>query len=131
MAVAERRAKHGIYEPRSALLPGAPGHIHRIVHDRRSRDAIEMEQLVEAESKNRQDVGVDLRQWPIGKVRGEKIEAPLPPQGAGQNLCSEGAVPFIGELRTRLDESRRKVNAVRGNRTKALKCRRARRRDNV
>ena len=51
-------AQHRVHEPRRAALARLPRQLHRIVHDRGGGNAIEVQQLVDAEPQHVADFGV-------------------------------------------------------------------------
>src|SRR5262245_33908770 len=97
MLLTKHRSQDGVHEARCARLAGGSRQAHRVVDDGGGRNAIEMEQLKETQSEDREDLRVDLRQWPFGEVRDKVVEGPLPAQRARDDGGSERAVAVVGE----------------------------------
>ena len=97
--LAERRcaARRSRTRWRSAFC-AAPRQIHRVVHDRRRRHAIEVQQLVQAQAQDDEDVGVELAQRAFGEMLDQIIEAALPPQRAGDDFGGQRAVALVGQV---------------------------------
>src|SRR5947208_1919739 len=66
VAAARDRSEDRIHEPRRAALPYAPRQVDRVVHDRCRGYAGEMEQLIGAEPKNRDDLRIDASEITLG-----------------------------------------------------------------
>jgi hypothetical protein len=112
MTVAERGTQDRIYESGGALLSCAPRQINCIVHDGRRRHAIEMQELIQAEANDQQDVYVEFRNGTVGETLDEMVEAALPPQRAGHDVCRQRAIAVVGEVSARLNEGGGKINAA-------------------
>jgi hypothetical protein len=96
--VPQQGAQHGVDEPPGAGLAGAARHLHRLVHRRARRDAVEVENLIGAEAKDVGDLGIERLDRPAGEVRDQKVELSLPAKRAGRQLAGQRAVPRVREL---------------------------------
>src|ERR1051325_438512 len=72
------RAEHRVDESACAWLSGRPRQIDGIVHDRRGRNAIEVEELIQTEPENRDDLRIQLADASLRKIFDEMIDATLP-----------------------------------------------------
>ena len=98
MPLTEHRLQHGVYETRCARLACSSRQAHGVVNDGGGRnEAIEMEQLKETQAEDGEDLRVDLREWPLGKVLDEMVEGALPAQRAGDDGGGERAIAVVVE----------------------------------
>ena len=97
MPLTEHRSQHGVHETRCARLACSSRQDSRIVNDGGGRNAIEMEQLKETQAEDGEDLRVDLREWPFGKVLDEMVEGALPARRAGDDGGGERAIAVVVE----------------------------------
>ena len=83
LALARDGAEDRVHEAGGAAFAGASSQLDRVVHRRRGRHPIQVQQLVDAEAKNVQDFRVEPSGGAPCEVRDQVVEGALPSQGAG------------------------------------------------
>jgi len=122
MPLPQDRSQHCIHEPRCTRNLGRSREIHRIVDHRGRGHAIEMEDLKEAEPRDHDDCGIELRERPFRDVSDEVIERALPSQCAGDDRRGERAVAFIVEPIAGMGECGREIGALARNSRQCFEC---------
>src|SRR5438105_4188131 len=98
MPLAEGRSQHPVHEPGRARLARHSREIHRIVYDGRCGHAIEVEELIEAQTEDRDDFGIQFGDAAPREMFDEVIEAALPTKSPGDDLRGERSVALVLEV---------------------------------
>jgi hypothetical protein len=108
----ERRAKDGIDESGGARFSGRPNQINRIVNDGGRGHPREVQDLIEAQTKNGDDFLIETGDWSPREVADEVVEFRSPAKRSSNDVGGEGAVTVIREMLPALRERRGKVDAT-------------------
>jgi hypothetical protein len=128
MPLAQRGAQDGVHESGRAGLLHHPRQVHGIVNDGGGRDPIEVQELVEAEAKDREDARIQFREGALREMLDEVIEGALPSERAGDDGRRERAVAVVGECGAAGCERSGEVGPVGRDCDEGVKSRRPRRR---
>ena len=111
LALARDGAEDRVHEAGGAAFARASSQLDGIVHRRRGRHPIQVQQLVDAEAKDVQDFRVEPSGRAPCEVRDQVVEGALPSQGAGGDLAGERTVTRVAEGRAGVCERLRQVRA--------------------
>jgi len=112
--LSQDRAKYRVDKTSGARFPRGARQIHRIVDDSRRRHTIEVEQLIDAQTQDRQHVRVQFVQRPPGVVADDVIETALPAHRTGDDLRCQRPIAFVTEVRSHSRNGRWKLDAASG-----------------
>ena len=129
MRAAAASTQHGVHEAGRARLARRPRQIHRIVHDRGRRHAIEVQQLIEAEAQDderRQGRAGDSGRLAKCSIRWSRLrcQRSVPVTISAASARSRSSARCCAALR----ERGRQVGALAGDCAQRVERRRARRR---
>ena len=95
MRVAGNAPQDRIHEAGGARFPGSPCHGDRVVDGRGGRHAIEMNQLIRAQTENLENLTVKLCQGSLGELGDQVIELSLPAQRTGDEVGRQCSIAFV------------------------------------
>ncbi len=111
LALARDGAEDRIHEAGGAAFAHASSQLDRVVHRRRGRHPIQVQQLVDAEAKDVQDFRVEPSGGAPCDVRDQLVVGALPSSGAGGDLAGARTVTRVAERRAGVRERLRQVRA--------------------
>ena len=129
MPFAQHRSQHRVHEAGRARLASRARQIDRIVDDRGRGDAIEVQQLIQAQLQDHEHVGIDPLHLAVCEVFDEVFDGALPAHGAGHDLDGERTVTLVLQVRTAARQRGGQVGTVAADRAQRVVRRGARRRD--
>jgi hypothetical protein len=100
-------------EPACAPLARPLCQIHRVVHNGGSRDTREVQQLVDAEPKDVDHLGVQFLEGASSEVDDQVIECGAPALDAGADVGGERTIAIVLQRAARMRDGRREISAAR------------------
>src|SRR6187397_2222545 len=87
-----------------------------------------MKKLIQAEPKNRDNLGIEFVERPLRKMYGQMIQAALPAESARDDVRGKRAVPFVFQVLPAAGQRRRQIRAAVLDRAQGVERRDPRRR---
>ena len=103
----ETRRSSAFTNPAALFLP--PRQLYGIVHDGGGRNAIEMEQLEDADAQDADDFAIERADRPSGKGGDDMVERRLPAQRPRRDFSGKGTIALVFVRLPRAMERRRNV----------------------